>query len=160
MASGSGRATEHPEYSGKKVEIAAMENYLDKSADVKVEIKELELLMDPEDSEVCLRKIPTHARTRGSRIFEIFSTKEKSDHLVESKNRWLEYQEKRVAQQERSQSEWQDVNYEGTMAKAPPWTASCRMQDGSPPTMEEAKPVDNARGLDGHGKDGTVCEQQ
>ena len=42
-----------------------------------------------------------------------FSTqKRKIDHLVASRNRWLEYQGKRVAQQ--------DVNYEGTMAKAPP----------------------------------------
>ena len=36
-------------------EIAGMENYLNKSADMKVEIEELELRMDPEDSEVCLR---------------------------------------------------------------------------------------------------------
>ena len=35
--------------------ISAMENYLEQSIDVKVEIKAFELLMDPEDSEVCLR---------------------------------------------------------------------------------------------------------
>ena len=97
-----------------------MQNYLDKSADMKVEIEKLELLMDPEESEVCLTNILTHARRRGCRISEIFGTKEKCDLSVASKNRWLELQEKRVAQQERSQSEWQDVNYEGTMAQAPP----------------------------------------
>ena len=35
-----------------------------------------------------------------------------------SRKRWLEHQGKRVALQERWQSDWQDVNYEGT--KAPP----------------------------------------
>ena len=80
---------------------AAMEKYLDEIDDMKVEIKALELLMDPEDSEVCLRYILTHARRRGIRIFEIFSTKEKIDHFVASRNRWLEYEGERVAQQER-----------------------------------------------------------
>ena len=46
-----------------------------------------------------------HARRRGSRVVEIFSTKEKSDHLVASRNRWLEYEGQRVAQQQRSQSD-------------------------------------------------------
>ena len=57
-----------------------MENYLDESEDMKVQIEALELLMDPEDSEVCLRYILTHARRRGNRIFAIFTTKEKIDH--------------------------------------------------------------------------------
>ena len=70
---------------------AGMKNYLDKSDDMKVEIEELELLMDPEDSEVNLRYVLTHARRRGSRISGIFSTTERSDHLVASRNRWLEY---------------------------------------------------------------------
>ena len=55
--------------------MAAMDNYL-KNDDMKVETKALELLMDPEDSEVCLRYILAHAKRRGSRIFEIFSTRE------------------------------------------------------------------------------------
>ena len=58
-----------------------METYLDESDELKVEIEVLELLMDPEDSEVCLRVILTHAR-RGSRIFETFSTKEKNDKVA------------------------------------------------------------------------------
>ena len=53
-------------------------------------------------------------------IFDMFSTKEKIDHLVASTNPWSEYQGKRVAQQERWLSDWQDVNYEGTTAKTPP----------------------------------------
>ena len=53
----------------------------DNSADMKVEIEAFDLLMDPADSEVCLRCILTHAIRRGSRIFEIFSTKEDSEEL-------------------------------------------------------------------------------
>ena len=45
------------------------------------------------------------------RIFEIFSTKEKSEHLVASKVRWDERQRQRVAQTQdkRSQRSVQDV---------------------------------------------------
>ena len=82
-----------------------MENYLDKSDDTKLEVLKLELLMGPEDSEVDLMFFLTHARRRGSRIFEIFITKEESDRFVASRNRWLEYQGQRVALQERSQSD-------------------------------------------------------
>ena len=84
-----------------------------------MEIKAFELLMHPEDSEVCLRKILAHAKRRGSRIFDIFNT-ETTNHSVASRNRWLEHEARRVALQERWQSEWQGVNYEGRMAKAPP----------------------------------------
>ena len=59
--------------------------------------------MGLEDSEVNLRYILAHASRRSSNIFEIFSTEEKSDHLVASKKQWLENQGQRVAQQERSQ---------------------------------------------------------
>ena len=71
--------------------IANMENYLDKSDDMKLEVGELELRMGPGDSEVDLMYILTNAR--------------RSDHFVASRNRWLEYQGQRVAQQERSQGD-------------------------------------------------------
>ena len=57
--------------------------------------------MDPEDSEVCPRKILAHAKRRGSRIFDTFSTKEETDHLVASRNRWLENEGKRVKRRAR-----------------------------------------------------------
>ena len=79
--------------------IARMKNHLYKSGDVILEVGGLELLMDPEGSEVNVRYILTHARRRGSRTFEIFSTKEKSDHLVASRNRWLEFKEGRAARE-------------------------------------------------------------
>ena len=46
---------------------------------MKLEIEELELLMGPEGLEVNLRYILMNASRRGSRIFEIFSTKEKRE---------------------------------------------------------------------------------
>ena len=74
-----------------------MENYLEISDDTNVEVKALELLMEPEESGVCLRYILAHAKGRGSRIFEIYSTKEETDHLVASRNRWLENEGKRCS---------------------------------------------------------------
>ena len=49
--------------------MAAMENYFEKSDDIKVQIEELELLMDPQDSEVCLRKILTHVKKERQQDF-------------------------------------------------------------------------------------------
>ena len=65
-----------------------MEQYLKASDRSKLEIEELELLLGPEDSEVNLRCILMNASRRGGRIFEIFNTKERSEHLVASKVRW------------------------------------------------------------------------
>ena len=75
--------------------------------------------MGPEDSEENLRDFLMNASRKSSRIFEIFRTKEKSDHLGASRNRWLEYQGQRVAQQERSQSDL-DMNFEERPVKASP----------------------------------------
>ena len=67
--------------------------------------------------------------------------KRETDRLVPSRNRWLEHQGKRVALQERLQ---RDVNYEGTVAKAPPCPER-RMrtpvpQQSSSSTREEESP--------------------
>ena len=80
--------------------IAKMESYLDKSDELRVEFREY--LVCPEDSEVNLMYILTKASRRGSRVFEIFSTSG-SDFLVASGNRWVKYQEQKIAQQERLQ---------------------------------------------------------
>ena len=45
--------------------IARMEKYLNKKGCLKLDIEELEFLMGPEDSEVNLRKILTHASREG-----------------------------------------------------------------------------------------------
>ena len=59
-------------------------------------------------------------QTAGTRISEIFSTREKSEHLVASKVRWDEHQRHRVAlaQEERSQRSVQDDNDKGDLC----WT--------------------------------------
>ena len=58
--------------------LAAMEDYLEKCINLKVEIAALELSMEPEEAEVCLRYILKHVKRRGSDIFEIFDTKERT----------------------------------------------------------------------------------
>ena len=83
-----------------------MENYLEMCDDIKVETAALELLMGQEETEVCLRYILTHAKRRGSRIFEIFDTREKNHHLVASRRRWLEHHGETVALQERWPKRW------------------------------------------------------
>ena len=55
-------------------------NCLNKKDCLKWDIEELELLMGPKDSEVNLRKKLMNASRRSSRVVEIFSTKEKSEH--------------------------------------------------------------------------------
>ena len=53
-----------------------MEDYLEKCINVKVEIAALQLLMEPEEAEVCLRYILNHAERRGSGILGVgWSTK-------------------------------------------------------------------------------------
>ena len=64
----------------RKTVTAKMEKYLTASECLKVEIEELELLMAPKDSEVNLRYMFRNASRRGSRIFEICNTKQKSEH--------------------------------------------------------------------------------
>ena len=44
----------------------------------------------------------------------------KKDHLVANRRRWLEHHGERVAMQERWQNEWQDLEYQGAVARAPP----------------------------------------
>ena len=96
-----------------------MEDYLEKCADIRVDIEALERLMEPEEAEVCLRYILKYSTRRGGNIFQFFDTKEKKDHFVASRRRWLEHQGERVALQESWQNEWQDIKYHGVMANAP-----------------------------------------
>ena len=49
---------------------------------MKLEIKELELLLGPEDSEVNLRHILWNANRRSGGIFEMLNTKEEAEHVV------------------------------------------------------------------------------
>ena len=75
--------------------------------------------MEPEEAEVCPRNILRHSTRGGSNIFQLFDTAEKKDHFVASRRRWLERQGEKAALQESGQNAWQDVKYEGRMAKNP-----------------------------------------
>ena len=90
---------------------ARMENYLSKNDCLKLDIEELEPMMSPEDSEVNLMYILMNASRRSSNIFEIFSTKEKSEHLVASKVRLQKRQRQR-----------EEISCEKMPIKAPPNT--------------------------------------
>ena len=62
--------------------IAAMEDNLEKCINLKAEIAALELLMEPEEAELCLRYILKHAKRRGIGIFEVFDTEEKISAIL------------------------------------------------------------------------------
>ena len=76
--------------------------------------------MEPEEVEFCLGCILECATRRGSNIFQLVDTKEKKDHFVASRRRWLEHQGERAALQESWQNEWHDIKCQGILAKAPP----------------------------------------
>ena len=105
--------------------IAKLEKYLNESDCLKLEIEELELLLGPEDSEVHLRHILRNGSRRGGRIFEIFSSKEKSKHSVASKVRWDERQRLKAMQEEKARRDVQEVDDEvdRNWATAYEWTA-------------------------------------
>ena len=114
--------------------IARMEKYLNESDCMNLAIEELELLLGPEDSEVNLRYILTNASRRGIRIFEIFSTEEKSEHLVASKVRWDEGQRQRVALEEKTRRNVQDADDEDDHC----WTEAC---EGPHKRIKRTSPV-------------------
>ena len=77
VASGPGRAACCVELVRKKV-IAAVDDYLERCADVKVDIEALERLMESEEVEVCLRYILKYSTRTHSNIFQLFDTKKKN----------------------------------------------------------------------------------
>ena len=72
--------------------------------------------MGPEESEVKLRFV-----RRGGRIFEIFSTKEKSEHSVANKVRWHERQRHKWRRKKEEEGTWENAEDEGDLC----WTEVC-----------------------------------
>ena len=70
--------------------MGAVEDHMERCADVKVDVEALERLMEPEDEEVCLRCILKYSTRGGSNIFQLFDIKEKKDNFVvgESGEKW------------------------------------------------------------------------
>ena len=87
----------------------AVEDYLERCAQVIVDVEVVERLLRPENLEVSLRYVLKHATSRGSNIFQLFNTSEKPNHFVARRRRWLESQ---------------DLEYQGAKAKAPPCSNS------------------------------------
>ena len=75
--------------------------------------------MEPEEAEVSLKYILKHAKRRGSGIFEIFDTEERTILWQAGGVGWST-KEKGVALQKSGQNDWQDVKYEGIKANALP----------------------------------------
>ena len=76
---------EHRWTARDRVVIARMEQYLDESDSLKVEVEELELLLGPEDSDVDLRHILMYARKkRVARSLTFFTSKVPSEFFVAS----------------------------------------------------------------------------
>ena len=92
----------------------AVEDYLERCADMRVDIE-----AEQEDEEVCPRYILKFSTRGGSNIFQLFDTREKKDHFVASRRRWLERQGEKVALQESWQNEWHDMKYHEIRAKSP-----------------------------------------
>ena len=78
--------------SSQRKVMRAVENYLESSADIKLDVEVLERLIAPEEKEVCLSYVLKYSTRRGSNIFQLFNTSEKKDHLVANRRRWLEQQ--------------------------------------------------------------------
>ena len=98
----------------------AVEDYLESCSLITVDIEVVERLLRPEYLEFSLRCFLKHATRRGSNIFQLFDTSERSNHFVASRRRWLESQGRNAARQENGQNEWCDLEYQGARAKAPP----------------------------------------
>ena len=87
-----------------------MEDYLEKCAQVIVKTYLLESLLRPENLEVSLRYVLKHTTNYGSgNIFHFFDTAAKPNHLVASRRRRLESQERDDARQESGRKEWCDL---------------------------------------------------
>ena len=72
----------------ERTDIAEMEQYLNESDCIKLEIEELELPLGPEDPEVNMTYILRNANRRGGRIFEIFKSKAECGGMSVRGSRW------------------------------------------------------------------------
>ena len=71
-----GREEQRAEWSlSERRVMGAVEDYLEGSADIQVDIEALERFIEPEDEKVCLRYILKYSTRRGSDMFKLFDTK-------------------------------------------------------------------------------------
>ena len=93
----------------------AAEDYLEKCANMKVDIEVLERLMEPEN----LDHSKVHPEVLDKRRQQYFPASHQRNGFVANRKR-LESQGRNGAQQESGQNEWHDIEYQGVMAKVPP----------------------------------------
>ena len=87
--------------------MGAVEKFLVNCADIKVDVGELERLIEPEDDAVCLRYVMKYSTRRGSNIFLFFDTsREKGPPCCNQKDVGWSTKETRVVMQERWPNEW------------------------------------------------------
>ena len=98
--------------------------------------------MSAEDSEVNLRYILMHASRRSSKIFEFRSTKERREHLVESKVR---------LEQRQRQRQREEMSYERAPVQAPSKTRR-RMMPPAPHSKVRIRLLKKGSGKDGNRK--------
>ena len=96
----------------------AAEDYLEKCANMKVDIEVLERLMEPENLEITLRYTLKYS-TRGGSNFSSSSTHQRNGFVANRKR--LESQGKNGAQQESGQNEWHDIEYCRSKVRLHPW---------------------------------------
>ena len=101
----------------KKRVMDAVEDYLESCAQVIVDI---EVVERSENLEVSLRYVLQQTTGRGSIIFQLFNTPEKTNHFVASRRRWLESQGRDDARQDSGRNDRYDLGYQGARAKVPP----------------------------------------
>ena len=99
--------------------VDALEDYLDKCAQVIVKMNFVESLLRPENREVSLKYVLKHANYGSSCVFQLFGTAEKPNHLVVRRRRWLESQVRDDARQESGSNKWYNFGYQGAKANAP-----------------------------------------
>ena len=86
----------------ERTAIARIEQYVNNSNVSKLEIAEVEEnSLGPEYSDVDVKHIVRNATMEGRNIFEVFSVREKGEHLVARKWRWDDSQMQRRPQKER-----------------------------------------------------------
>ena len=129
--------------------IDAVEDYLEKCAQVTVKNDLVESLLRPENFEVSLRYVLKHANYGSSNIFQLFDTTEKPNHLVASRRRRLESQERDDARQESWRNEWYDLGVSRSQGRS-----SAVSQQHSADSSASAKLVVGQRRRSSLGTDG------
>ena len=97
----------------ERTTVAKLEQYVNNCDCIKLEIDEVdEYFLGPEYSDVDVKHVVRDATREGRTFFEVFSVKEKGEHLVASQWRWDDCQRQRKSQEEKAWKESQRLEKE------------------------------------------------